>query len=134
VRCGGFDTLHWPQHREKVRFVNQGGKLKNKLCRTVPEVCGEAVGLLRSRGPGNRQQATLAHPGGKLVLDALAKACPQGGDLSESRSVLRDFGNMSSPSVLFALERWLADGKDPTAWLASYGAGFSCHACAVERL
>jgi alkylresorcinol/alkylpyrone synthase len=133
-RCGGFDTLHWPQHREKVRFVNAGGKLKNKLCRTVPEVCGEAVGVLQGRSGNGHRPTVLVHPGGKLVLDAIAGGCPQGGDLAQSRSVLRDYGNMSSPSVLFALERWLRDGRESHAWLSSFGAGFSCHACGFERL
>ncbi|MBC7367196.1 MAG: stilbene synthase, partial [Undibacterium sp.] len=44
-----------------------------------------------------------------------------------------DHGNMSSPSVLSALEETLRQEKPPSAtgdfWLVSFGAGFSAHAC-----
>ncbi len=45
------------------------------------------------------------HPGGRTVLDAVENAfdldqC----DLAASRAILRDYGNMSSPTVLFVLE------------------------------
>jgi len=48
--------------------------------------------------------------------------------------VLRDFGNMSSPSVLFALEenlRTAMPGPDGDFWLVSFGAGFSAHSCRI---
>jgi alkylresorcinol/alkylpyrone synthase len=45
---------------------------------------------------------------------------------------LRDYGNMSSPSVLFALERALEAGVREPLWLTSFGAGFSTHACRMD--
>ena len=54
--------------------------------------------------------------------------------LEMSRGVLRDFGNMSSPSVLFALADTF-DAASPDAdgdfWLVSFGAGFSAHSCRI---
>ena len=52
--------------------------------------------------------AWVVHPGGPRIIDAVRDA----GELDEedvtiSRSVLRDFGNMSSPTVLFVLKRQL---------------------------
>jgi predicted naringenin-chalcone synthase len=45
------------------------------------------------------------HPGGRTVLDAVENAFDLGqGALTASRAVLRDYGNMSSPTVLFVLE------------------------------
>ena len=38
---------------------------------------------------------------------------------------MRDFGNMSSPTVLFVLERILAQGFSGTALLAALGPGFT---------
>ncbi len=50
--------------------------------------------------------AFACHPGGAKVLDALEDAFElQRGGLTESRSVLRDFGNMSAVTALFVLER-----------------------------
>jgi alkylresorcinol/alkylpyrone synthase len=49
------------------------------------------------------------HPGGARVLDAYVEGIGlQHDDLRYSREVLRDYGNMSSPTVLFVLERMLA--------------------------
>jgi alkylresorcinol/alkylpyrone synthase len=54
--------------------------------------------------------------------------------LTASAETLRANGNMSSPSVLFALERTLETAK-PNAegdfWLISFGAGFSAHSCRI---
>jgi alkylresorcinol/alkylpyrone synthase len=38
---------------------------------------------------------------------------------------MRDYGNMSSPTVLFNLERQLAEGFQGTAVLAALGPGFT---------
>jgi alkylresorcinol/alkylpyrone synthase len=42
--------------------------------------------------------------------------------------VLREFGNLSSPFVLFVLEAALAgNARRGWWWMSSFGAGFSCH-------
>jgi alkylresorcinol/alkylpyrone synthase len=63
------------------------------------------------------------HPGGGRVVDALADYL--GHDLAATRKVLRDHGNMSSPTVLFVLEALLAAGpiEKPTL-LTALGPGF----------
>jgi predicted naringenin-chalcone synthase len=50
------------------------------------------------------------HPGGRTILDAVQGAfdlCET--TLATSRAVLRDFGNMSSPTVMFVLESMLRE-------------------------
>jgi alpha-pyrone synthase len=50
-------------------------------------------------------QLWAVHPGGRTVLDAVEDAFElEEGALSASRSVLRDYGNMSSPTILFVLD------------------------------
>ena len=68
----------------------------------------------------------VCHPGGTKVLEAIeaALAVPQN-TLGVERSIMRDFGNMSSPTVLFTLERTLAEGFEGTAVLAALGPGFT---------
>ena len=63
------------------------------------------------------------HPGGGRVVDALAEYF--GEDLTATRDVLRNHGNMSSPTVLFVLEELLAAGPitKPTL-LTALGPGF----------
>jgi alkylresorcinol/alkylpyrone synthase len=49
---------------------------------------------------------SACHPGGGRVVDALSEY--MGSDLPATRAVLREYGNMSSPTVLFVLEALLA--------------------------
>jgi predicted naringenin-chalcone synthase len=129
LRFSGFRTLHRPEHREKVRFINQNGRLKNQLHRSVPGIAAEAVSGLWSLRESEPEKV-IAHTGGRDVLDALETTL--GVSLPESRSILSDYGNVSSPSVLLALERALESDAD-SYWLTSFGAGFSAHSCELRR-
>jgi len=53
-----------------------------------------------------------AHPGGAKVLEAYAEALGRPAEAFEhAREVLREYGNMSSPTCLFVLERQLSSGE-----------------------
>lgn len=139
LRVGDFSTHHKPAERDKLRFEQRRGRLRNLLHPTVPQLAGDAVRRLFAQEqarPGARPIARIiAHPGGRDVIDALEAAVP-GYDLSASRRILRDYGNLSSPSVLFVLEEALredAPRADADWWLVSFGAGFSVHACRLSR-
>jgi alkylresorcinol/alkylpyrone synthase len=71
----------------------------------------------------------VAHPGGVKVLRAYADALEIAPErLRHARAVLRDYGNMSSPSCLFVLERFLAAGDigpGQRALVTALGPGFS---------
>jgi alkylresorcinol/alkylpyrone synthase len=72
------------------------------------------------------------------VIEAVGQALDARFALEESLAVLRRYGNMSSPSVLFALGEHLrataVNGHDAEdLWLTSFGAGFSAHACRLTR-
>jgi predicted naringenin-chalcone synthase len=135
LRCRDFATLTLPEERDKLRFEQKKGKLRNLLHPQVPALAANAVGSLFSaellRGNARPLRRVIAHPGGRDVIDALQQVLPDF-SLDASREVLRRYGNMSSPSVLFVLEEALrsgAPGEDSDWWLTSFGAGFSAHAC-----
>ncbi|PSG96048.1 type III polyketide synthase [Thermoplasmatales archaeon SW_10_69_26] len=75
------------------------------------------------------------HPGGPKVVDAYEEALGLPEDaFTVSREVLRDHGNMSSPTALFVLKRSLA--KDPLApgedaLVAAVGPGFAAELALV---
>ena len=130
-QVGGFQTVHVPEEREKIRFVNGGGKLQNKLHKSVPGLAADAVSVLWAKRSGDPSQV-LAHTGGRDVIEALEERL--GWSLEETRKVLNDYGNCSSPCVLFALEERLkSDSVDDRYWLTSFGAGFSAHSCEMWR-
>jgi alkylresorcinol/alkylpyrone synthase len=135
--CGafGFQTLHRPEDRDKLRFEMRQGKLRNLLHRSVPELAAGAVAELWARRGPRPVKSVISHAGGIDVLTAIAAALPDH-PLDASRAILRDYGNMSSPSVLFALEEALragSPGEDGDFWLVSFGAGFSAHSCRFGR-
>jgi len=131
-QAGDFTTIHVPQEREKIRFVNAAGHLKNQLHKSVPGLAAEAVAKLYARRTGDPDQV-LAHSGGRDVIEALEGVLPF--TLAETRGVLAHHGNMSSPSVLFALEKRLASAPDDRhLWLTAFGAGFAAHACEMKRV
>ena len=66
------------------------------------------------------------HPGGARVVDALETVfrLPQGA-LNKEREVLRDYGNMSAPTVLFVLKQALLSGLPGRSLVAALGPGFT---------
>jgi alkylresorcinol/alkylpyrone synthase len=81
----------------------------------------------------------ISHPGGMKVLAALEHVFGiADGELSDSRAILRDYGNMSSATVMFVLERALSNGSlsDGTwkrALITSMGPGFTAALVTLER-
>jgi alkylresorcinol/alkylpyrone synthase len=71
----------------------------------------------------------LCHPGGMKVIEALEGAFDLGqGTLDHEREVLADHGNMSSPTVLFILERARRAGLPKRSVLTAMGPGFTTSA------
>jgi alkylresorcinol/alkylpyrone synthase len=73
------------------------------------------------------------HPGGVKVIDAIETALQLNqGELNLEREVLRDFGNMSAPTVLFVLERLLERGLPERVLMTAFGPGFTCSGLMLE--
>ncbi|MSU58967.1 MAG: stilbene synthase [Pedosphaera sp.] len=129
-----------PADRDALRFEQRGGMLRNILSSHVPELAGglaaqllaaslAAAGVRRERVAG-----WVLHTGGRDVLGALREnLCLSEADVRHSAAVLRDFGNISSPTVYFVLQAALHDAvPDGLWWMSSFGAGFSCHGAMLE--
>lgn len=130
-KLGNFDTIHVPEQREKIRFVNGEGKLQNKLHRDVPGLAADAVEKLWAKRSVEPDQV-ISHTGGRDVIGALESR--MNWQLTETRRALNDYGNCSSPCVLFALEDRLSNVTgDSRYWLTSFGAGFAAHSCEMWR-
>lgn len=56
--------------------------------------------------------AWCVHPGGKKILEAIERGCHISKEqIKESYEVLKEYGNMSSPTVLFVLEKIMANAR-----------------------
>ena len=129
-----------PTERDTLRFEQRDGMLRNILSREVPEVAARHVESLLaemlSGYPLQRADVSrwILHAGGREVLAALQQRLNLSEhDLRLSVSVLAEFGNVSSPFVLFVLERALAESSPGGWWwMSSFGAGFSCHGALLK--
>lgn len=75
------------------------------------------------------------HPGGAKVITALEVSLVLGeGALDHERAVLRDYGNMSAPTVLFVLERVIQAGLPERTMLLALGPGFTSSALSLARV
>ncbi|GAC1414436.1 MAG: type III polyketide synthase [Candidatus Velthaea sp.] len=75
----------------------------------------------------------VCHPGGTKILTGIETALELPREtLAVERAVMRDFGNMSSPTVLFVLKRTLEAGFAGTAVLAALGPGFTAAFVALD--
>lgn len=75
----------------------------------------------------------VMHPGGPKVMAAVEAALDlPPAALMHARSVLRDYGNMSAPTVLFVLERTLKAGARGRHLMAALGPGFTASFAILE--
>ena len=129
-----------PDKRDTLRFGHKNGMLRNILLPEVPQIVGDEAarllaGALASAGvKRDRIAGWIFHTGGRDVLSALRDRLDlTESDVRHSTAVLREYGNLSSPTVFFVLERALRDAvPDGLWWMSAYGAGFSCHGALLE--
>jgi alkylresorcinol/alkylpyrone synthase len=75
----------------------------------------------------------LFHPGGRRLLETAEQVLGLSpSQLEHSWEVLRNFGNMSSATVLFVLDRALKAGARGPHLLAAFGPGFSAYFVVVD--
>lgn len=128
-------SIVWPNTHDVMgwRFGSTG--MSVVLSRSVPVVVRRhfAASVDDVCAPAGIERSDLRHyvlhPGGAAVLDAFDAALGlRDHDLDWSRSVLRSYGNMSAPTVLFVLDEFMRHGKpqpgDPVL-LSAMGPGFA---------
>lgn len=138
----GHDGITWPDTEDLMgwRFGEDG--LTVTLARSIPalvrrefrrsfdDAC-DHIGV-----PPGDVRHHLVHPGSSVVLDAITDALDlEGAALDLSRAVLRAHGNMSAATVLFILQRFLAEGHGrpgELAILSAMGPGFSADHVALR--
>jgi alkylresorcinol/alkylpyrone synthase len=137
-----FATGLFPQYREDLRYRTEGGRLRNHLTKRVPVIGARTVTEVASRllarhGLSRNDIAWWAvHPGGTVVLTQVAKELELAPEaLRFSYHVFENYGNLSSPSVLFVLREILDSGRPrpgQKGMLLAFGAGFSAFAALLE--
>jgi alkylresorcinol/alkylpyrone synthase len=142
VHMVDFSTGLFPQYRDNLCYRTEGGLLRNHLSKRVPVIgsrsATDVISWLLARH--SLSQSDIAwwavHPGGTVVLAQVAKELELADDaLRFSYNIFENYGNMSSPSVLFVLRDILDNGRPNPGQkgiLLAFGAGFSAFAALVE--
>lgn len=147
ARPEGFELVasagrYVPEQRDAIRFVHKEGQLHNQLSTALPDLVNKAAAgvvadLLSSQGLQTGDIRHWAfHTGGEKIINAVRDeiGVPEE-QLRATRTVLANYGNMSSPTVWFVLEELLRNGIAAGEWcvMVAYGAGLSAHACLLRK-
>lgn len=131
-----LDVMGWDVADDGMRAI---------FSRDIPSLVANGLrpavdAFLREHGVTVAQiDRVLAHPGGTKVLEALESAFElQPGTMHDSREVLREYGNMSSATLLFVLHRALERGALRSedwglALCSAMGPGFTAGFLLLQR-
>jgi len=119
-----FETFIDTEQIEEVGLKHRDGKLRIVLGASVQHLAGPMIEaalqqLLQRHGLSRSHIAFwVVHPGGRKVIDNVQKHFGMTDtQLRFSRTVLRNYGNMSSPTVMFVLEEVVRTGDpQPGDW------------------
>ncbi|WP_024511787.1 type III polyketide synthase [Bradyrhizobium sp. ARR65] len=108
--------------------------------RTIPDFVAGHLGpavaeiLARMELAASDIDRFVCHPGGSKVITALERALSlDQGTLAHEREIIADYGNMSAPTVLFVLERAVAQGLPRRSLLTALGPGFTASCVALRH-
>ncbi len=128
----GFFTRVYPEGQNDMSWdLDEHGFLMG-LSRHVPDRL--KLNLYQSLSEeldvlGTSREAITAfavHPGGKRILEAVEESLNlSSSDLDASWAVLNEYGNMSSPSILFVLQRILENKGSLPAVALAFGPGLT---------
>jgi predicted naringenin-chalcone synthase len=140
LALGDFKTALIPDSADMITWHvgDQGfvmylsGQVPAKISHALREDVG---GLLRGEGT-QAIDLWAVHGGGRTVLDAVETSLRLPAEcLATSRDVLREHGNMSSATIMFALERMLRTGDGEKRGLAmAFGPGMVAETFRFTRL
>ena len=137
-----FQSFLDPTHLDLVGLEHRNGKLRIVLGAQVRDVAfsliqGALTPLLERNSLSQSDiRFWVAHPGGRKVIENLENHLGLGAsELSFSKAVLRNFGNMSSPTVLFVLDEVIRHGEPkPGDWgvMTALGPGMAAEAALLR--
>ena len=131
----GFHSEVKPQGKSAMSWELSSTGFAMTLDNYVPELIRQDFGALAKRTfdkLGIREAAITdwcIHPGGRKILEAIEESLllPKTA-LEEAYGVLSDYGNMSSPTILFVLDRIrkrLRQGERKVIFGAAFGPGLT---------
>lgn len=141
-RLRAFHSALLPSGEEHMAWDIGDHGFNMVLSAYVPDLIGSNIrgilnGILAKRNLAFSDIDEWAvHPGGRAILEQVEEhlELPPGA-LTVSRSILRDYGNMSSPTILFVLKRMLeeATAESATTCAVAFGPGLTVEGAVLDR-
>jgi predicted naringenin-chalcone synthase len=140
-RILGEEMYHFKDATHLMGFDLTNGGLKMLLDPDVPQtIAAHFPGIIH---PFLKKYGThienvdhlIFHPGGKKIVQIVEELFGKmGKNIDDTRETLRLYGNMSSVTVLYVLERFLAKtiSRGEQGLLLSFGPGFSAQRILLE--
>ena len=137
----GEGMYHFPDSTHLMGFDLKNTGLKMVLDPAVPTTIADhfepmLVPFLASHGRQIEDlDCLIFHPGGRKIVQTVESLFEgQAADLTDTREVLRLFGNMSSVTVLYVLQRFLEKDipKGDLGLMLSFGPGFTAQRVLLE--
>lgn len=103
INFEGIDDMAWKISADGflMTLTSKVPEILEKKCRAIIDNALQYYGIEADAVDG-----WCVHPGGKRILEAVERGTAVTRDqLQESYDVLKEYGNMSSPTVLFVLEK-----------------------------
>jgi alkylresorcinol/alkylpyrone synthase len=139
ARITGSTEKLWPETLRIMGWDVEDPGLAVVFDRAIPpfidaELEAAAEGMCSDLGISRDEiDRFCCHPGGVKVIDAIESALHLNqGELNLEREVLRDYGNMSAPTVMFVLDRLLKQGMPDKVMMTAFGPGFTCAGLLLE--
>lgn len=138
VGLSGFGATLIEGSRDDMGWVIGDHGFEMSLAARVPAALREAVGPWVDRWLGTHRlnrasvQSWAVHPGGPRIVDAVRDALGlESGDIAASLDVLRRFGNMSSPTILFIIRDMLSRERRLPMVALAFGPGLAGEAMLI---
>lgn len=142
-RLDGFASVLLPAGETAMAWDIRDDGFAITLSSYVPDLLAgdlqeRIAGTLAGRGLRPEQVDEWAvHPGGRAILDRVEDSLGlERNGLHASRNVLRDYGNMSSATLLFVLKELLDEAESAPAVTCAmaFGPGLTLETAVLERL
>ena len=140
-RIVGEEMYHFPDATQMMGFDLTNSGLKMILDPLVPQVISEHFPVIihpflkRYGSSIEKVDHLIFHPGGKKIVETVEQLFGNlGKNLEDTRETLRLYGNMSSATVLYVLERFMEKDipEGEQGLLLSFGPGFSAQRILLE--
>ena len=137
----GEGMYHFYDAIEMMGFDLTNTGLKMILDPKVPETIAEHFPdlthpfLQRFGSSIHQVKHLIFHPGGKKIVQTVENLFGElGKNIDETRKVLKEYGNMSSATVLYVLEEFMRKqiSKGEQGMILSFGPGFSAQRILIE--